>query len=175
MMPNSIHPRKSMRSEFCVLAAVAVALATSSHAQRRAPAQPAGVPIEIHLQMGTAKYDASGTGECRAAERASIYGVAASQFAVTHNAGAQSLNATLWQPKTGGAMLTMTVSNAGKRYEVDTVKAGPKKDTKGSAHATLSKSGSSATLTISAVAVGGEKIGGTIKCGSVSAIQAEGG
>ena len=164
-----------MRSEFFLLAGVAIALSASSYAQRRAPAQPAGVPVEIHLQTGSAKYDASGTGECRAAERASIYEVMASQFAVTHAAGAQSLNVTLWQPKNGDAMLTMSVSNGGKRYDIDTVKAGAKKDTKGSAQATLSRSGGSATLTISAVAAGGEKITGTIKCSSVSAIQAEGG
>ena len=165
-----------MRSQSCLFAAVAVALsATPSHAERRAATQPAGVPVEIHLQTGSAKYDARGTGECRAAERASIYGVVASQFAVTHNAGAQSLNLTLWQPKTGGAMVTMSVSNAGKRYDVDTVKAGPKKETKGSAQATLNRSGSSATITISAVAASGDRISGTIKCGGVSAIQAEGG
>ena len=165
-----------MRSKVYLLAAVVVTLsALPSHAQRRASPQPAGVPVEIHLQTGSAKYDASGTGECRAAERASIYGYAASQFAVTHSGGAQSLNLTLWQPKAGGAMVTMSVSNGGKRYEVDTVKVGLKKDTRGSAQVTLNRSGSSAPLTISAIAASGEKISGTIKCGGVSAIQAEGG
>jgi hypothetical protein len=55
------------------------------------------------------------------------------------------------------------------------VKAGPKKDTKGSAQTSLQKGGSGAALTINAVAGSGEKITGTIKCGGLTPIVAEGG
>ena len=160
-----------------IMAAAALAVCVASlHAQVRHTGQAAaGVPVEIHLQVGAAKYNVSGMGECRVAERGSIYGVAASQFAVAHNAAGQSLSLTRWQPKNGADMVSMIVSSGGKRYEIDTVKAGPKKDTKGSAQTTLQKNGSGATLTITAVAGGGEKIAGTIKCGALTPIQAEGG
>ena len=159
------------------IGAAALAVCVSSlHAQMRHAGQTAtGVPVEIHLQVGAAKYNANGTGECRVAERGSIYGVPASQFTVSHSAAGESLSVTRWQPKNGADMATMVVSTGGKRYEVDTVKASPKKDTKGSAQTTLQRNGSGATLTIAAVAGGGEKMTGMIKCGGVTPIQAEGG
>ena len=166
-------PAKKLTS---IVAAALVACATHLNAQvRHPPSAAAGVPLEIHLQAGAHKYDASATGECRAADQASIYGVAASQFAVSHSAGKDSLNLTLWQPKNAENMVTLTVLIGGKRYEVDTVKAGPKKDTKGSAKTTLQKTGNGATLTIAAVTAGGEKVSGTIKCGALSPARAEGG
>lgn len=166
-----------MHSKTLLMAAALAVFATTLHAQtRRQPGQAAaGVPVEINLQVGTKKYNARGTGECRVAEQGSIYGVPASQFAVSHGAGGEALSLTRWQPKNGADMITLAVSTGGKRYEVDTVKAGPKKDTKGSAQTTLQKNGSGATLTIAAVAGGGEKIAGTIKCGGLTPIQAEGG
>ncbi|MDB5923327.1 MAG: hypothetical protein JWN13_2263 [Betaproteobacteria bacterium] len=163
-------------SVFIAAAALAVCV-TSLHAQmrRQAGQAAAGVPVEVHLQVGASKYNASGTGECRMAERGSIYGVAASQFAVSHSAGAESLSLTLWQPKNGTDMVTLLVASGSKRYEVDTVKGGAKKDAKGSAQATVQRNGSGATITIAAVTAGGEKIAGTIKCGGLTPIQAEGG
>jgi hypothetical protein len=160
-----------------IMAAATLAVGvTSVHAQVRHTGQTAaGVSVEINLQVGAAKYNVSGMGECRVAERGSIYGVAASQFMVSHNAGGQSVSLTRWQPKNGADMVNMVVSTGGKRYEIDTVKAGPKKDTKGSAQTALQRNGSGATLTIAAVAGGGEKIAGTIKCGGLTPIQAEGG
>ena len=158
-----------------ILTALAVG-ATDLHAQARTQlAAAAGVPLEIHLQAGAHKYDANATGECRAADQASIYGLVASQFAVSHNAGKDSLNLTLWQPKNAENMVTLSVLVGGKRFEVDTVKAGPKKDTKGSAKTTLQRTGNGATLTIAAVTAAGEKLSGTIKCGGISPVRAEGG
>jgi len=75
----------------------------------------------------------------------------------------------------GTEMVTMRVLSGGKRYEVDTVKGGAKRDTKGSAQAKVQRSGSGATVTVAAVASSGEKIAGTIKCGGLTPMQAEGG
>jgi len=160
-----------------IAAAALVVCVTSLHAQMRREAgqATAAVPVEIHLQVGSGKYNASGTGECRVAERGSIYDIPASQLAVSHSAGAESLSLTVWQPKNGTEMVTMRVLSGGKRYEVDTVKGGAKRDTKGSAQAKVQRSGSGATVTVAAVASSGEKIAGTIKCGGLTPIQAEGG
>ena len=162
---------------FTLAAAVVVYPSPSDAQTRRAATESAGgVPVEITLQVGSQKYNASGNGECRSAERASIYGVSASQFAVSHTAsGGNSLNLTRWQPTNGADMLTLSVTTGGKRYDVDTVKAGPKKDTKGSAQTTLQRSGNGAVLSINAVAASGEKISGTIKCSALAPVRAEGG
>jgi hypothetical protein len=136
----------------------------------------AAVPVEVTLQAGPGKYTAAGQGECRFSEQGSIYGVQASQYSVSQSAGRQSLQLTLWQPKSGGApMLGLHVSMDGKRYEVDTVKAGSKTQTKGSGQAKVQKGAAGAVFNIDAVTQGGEKITGTIKCGGFSPIQAEGG
>lgn len=160
-----------------VVALLLLAICASAGAQmRRAPGQAeAGVPVEIALQVGANKYAATGQGQCRFSEEGSIYGVQASQFSVSHSAGNQSLRLTLWRPKNGGSeMLALHVSMGGKGYEVDTVK-GTKRDTKGSGQAKMQKSGDGATFTIDAVAQGGAKISGTIKCGGFTPIRAEGG
>lgn len=160
------------------VALLLLAVCAAAGAQmRRAPGQAeAGVPLEIALQVGASQYAASGQGQCRFSEQGSIYGVQAAQFSVSHSAGNQSLQLTLWQPKNGGSdMLALHVSMGGKRYEVDTVKAGAKRDSKGSGQAKMHKSGGGATFTIDAVAQGGGKISGTVKCGGFTPIRAEGG
>jgi hypothetical protein len=151
------------------IAVAMLSLASSSYAA-------AAVPMEVALQAGAAKYSGAGQGECRFSEQGSIYGVQASQYSVSQSAGKQSLQLTLWQPKSGGApMLGLHVSIDGKRYEVDTVKAGSKTQTKGSGQAKVQKGGAGAVFNIDAVTQGGEKITGTIKCAGFSPIQAEGG
>ena len=147
------------------------------HAQvRRQPAQAQTARLEIALQVGAKNYAFSGPGECKSAPQASIYGVSAALYSVSHSERGRSLNLTLWQPKNGSAeMMSLHVSDGSSRYEVDTVKAGAKRDTKGSGKTTLRKSGDGGVFTISATAASGERISGTIRCGSFAGIQAEGG
>ena len=130
----------------------------------------------VSLQIAGKKYQASGQGECKSAPRASIYGVPASLTSVSQRSGGDSLNLSLWQPS-GGAptMMSLHVSSGAKSYVVDTVKAGSKRDTKGSGKATLEKSGAGGTIVIDAVAAGGEKISGRIECPRFGAVHAEGG
>lgn len=122
---------------------------------------------DISLQVGPHKYPASGEAQCKAAPRASIYNIPASLTSVSHRAGKDSLNLSLWQPANGQpAMLTLSVTTGGKTYLVDTVK-----DKKGSGKATREDR----TILIDAVAASGEKITGRIQCRSFGGIQAEGG
>lgn len=131
---------------------------------------------DISLQAGGNKYPASGQGECKAAPQASIYGVQAALYSVMHRAGKQSLNLSLWQPKDGApAMISLHVAMDAKSYVVDTVKAGTKRDTKGSGKASLEKSGSGGVIALDAVTASGEKIVGRIQCRSFAAVHAEGG
>ena len=121
----------------------------------------------ISLQVGSHKYPAGGQAECKSAPRASIYNIPAALTSVSHRAGKDSLNLSLWQPADGKpAMLTLSVTTGGKTYIVDTVK-----DRKGSGKATRDDR----TISIDAVAASGEKITGRIQCRSFGGIQAEGG
>ena len=131
---------------------------------------------DVSLEVGEKKYQASGQGECKAAPRASIYGVPASLTSVSQRSGSGSLNLSLWQPRgEEPAMMSLHLSLGSKSYVVDTVKAGSKRDTRGSGKATLEKSGAGGTIVIDAVAAGGEKIRGRIQCRSFGAVHAEGG
>ena len=137
-------------------------------------AQPAPTPA-IDLQVGSARYQAKGQGQCKSAQ-GGIYGIAATQYNITHRDGSRSLNATLWQPKDGsGDMLQLQVSEGSRRVEVDTVKGGTKQATRGSSKTSLRRTGGGAVLEIDAVAAGGEKITGRIECPGFAAIRAEGG
>ncbi len=142
-----------------------------------AVAAPAALAqVEVSLQLGGTKYQASGQGQCKAAPQASIYGINAALYSVSQRANGQSLNLSLWQPKDGAPnMLSLRVSTGSKQYLVDTVKGGTKRDTKGAGKATVEKSGAGGVIAIDAVAAGGEKITGRIQCRSFGGIQAEGG
>jgi len=132
--------------------------------------------VDASLQVAGRKFQASGPGECKAAPRASIYGVPAALTSVSQRSGRDSLHLTLWQPSSGAAaMMSLSLSLGSKSYVVDTVKAGTKRDTKGSGKATLEKSGAGGTIAIDAIAAGGEKITGTIRCRAFGGIHAEGG
>jgi hypothetical protein len=143
---------------------------------RREAQQPDSATVQIALQVGTKDYRFSGAAECKAAPQASIYGVPAALYSVSQRSGSGSLNLTLWQPKDGAAiMMSLRIAAGGKSYLVDTVKAGPKRDTKGSGRATLQKTGAGGVIAVDAVDASGEKITGKIECNRFGAIRAEGG
>lgn len=131
---------------------------------------------DISLNVGGKKYQANNQGQCKAAPQASIYGVRAALYSVSHSAGGQSLNLSLWQPADGApGMLSLHLSTGSKRYVVDTVQGKTKRDTKGSGKATVEKSGAGGVIALDAVAESGEKITGRIQCKTFGGIQAEGG
>ena len=128
---------------------------------------PAFAQADIALQIGSQKYAASGQGECKSAPRASIYNIPAALYSVSHRAGKDSLNLTLWRPADGKPdMLSLSITSGGKSYLVDTVR-----EKKGSGGARLD----GRTIVVDATAAGGEKISGKIQCRAFGGIQAEGG
>jgi hypothetical protein len=137
------------------------------------PGLAQATPVEVTLQVGSGKYRFSGEGQCKASQQASIYGVNAALYMVSHHSPRQSLNLTVWQPKSGAPnMISLRVYTGARTYDVDTVKGGSKQATKGSGSATVDKSG---VFTLDAVAASGEKITGTVRCAGFGGIQAEGG
>ena len=134
-------------------------------------AAPVLAQADIYLKVGSDTYEAAGQGECKHAARASIHGIPAALTSVSHRAGRQSLNLTLWQPQDGKpAMLSLSLTAGGKTYVVDTVK-----DRKGSGKAALQQSARGGSITLDAVAASGEKIAGKIQCRSLGGVNAEGG
>ena len=128
---------------------------------------PAFAQADITLQIGSQKYAASGQGECKSAPRASIYNIPAALYSVSHRAGKDSLNLTLWRPADGKPdMLSLSITSGGKSYLVDTVR-----EKKGSGGARLD----GRTIVVDATAAGGEKISGKIQCRTFGGVQAEGG
>lgn len=122
---------------------------------------------DIALQIGSQKYAASGQGECKSAPRASIYDIPAALYSVSHRAGKDSLNLTLWRPADGKPdMLSLSITSGGKSYLVDTVR-----EKKGSGGARLD----GRTIVVDATAAGGERISGKIQCRTFGGVQAEGG
>lgn len=126
---------------------------------------------DISLQVGSQKYSASGSGECKHAPRASIYNIPAALYSVSQRGGKDSLSLSVWQPTDGKAnMISLSLAAGGKSYVVDTVK-----DKKGSGKAAVESSGRGGTITLDAVAASGEKITGKIQCRAFGGINAEGG
>ena len=143
---------------------------------RGSPGSALGVPAAIALNVGNETYSFSGDVDCKAAPQASIYGIPAELFSVTHSAGASSVQLSLWRPKREKPdMMSLHVALGNARYVVDTVIAGQKRDTKGSGQTTFQKSGDGGTFTIAAVASNGAQIRGTIKCSRFNRVVPEGG
>ena len=159
------------------LAALVEATSTPPSRSARAPgARDEASTAEIALRAGSKEYRSSGPAECKSAAQASIYGIPAAQYSVSQRSGNESVRMTLWQPKDGSpAMLSLYISSGASRYEVDTVKGGAKRDTKGSGTASLQKSGAGGVFTIEAKTVSGEAVAGKIACSRFGGIQAEGG
>lgn len=140
------------------------------------PAVATAAPVEVDLKVGGRTLVLRGAGECKAAPQASIYGMRAGLTTISQRSGDQSVRLTLWQPADGSpAMFQLDVAQGASRHGVDTVKAGAKKDTRGSGKATLTRSGGGGTVTIDATTAGGERIAGTLRCAAFGGIQAEGG
>lgn len=171
-MPNT---ERTLSLLLAAAALATVAAGAEAQIRRQAPSTPAA-PVQVALQVGAKSYAMSGQGECKTAPKASIYGVAAALYSVSYSSAGQSLNLTLWRPAKGPAdMMSLHLSDGSKRYEVDTVKAGTKRDTKGSGTATFEREGAGGVFKIDAVTASGEKIVGKVHCGGFAGIQAEGG
>lgn len=132
--------------------------------------------VEIDLQVGESRYEARGAGECRFAPKASIYGLPAAMYMVSHRENRRSLSLTLWEPAGGQpAMVNLRIAGGASRDVVDTVVAGTKRDTQGSGTAEVRKAGAGGVFTLDAKTARGKPIRGRIKCGTFSGVQAEGG
>jgi len=153
-------------------------IAAVSAAQRRHV--PTGqddmkVDVSIALQVAAQPYRFDGKAVCQHAATASIYDVVAEMWTVQQSEGQRSITLTVWRPKNSpGNLFSLSVTNGGKSYVVNTVKVGGAGIVQGSGKVTLTTSGAGGTFTVDARA-DGAAITGTIKCSAFTAAIAEAG
>lgn len=144
-----------------------VSLLTPLAAQRRPaePPQDPKVPATINLKVSGAAYTFSGPATCEHLQRGSIYDTPAERWSVQQADGQRSLSLTVWRPLAGGGdMITMSVSDGGKRADVNTVKGRQQTQTTGSGTVKFAPAGKGGTFTIDAKTASGGAITGTITC-----------
>ena len=146
-----------------------VSMLTPLAAQRKPPGQPQDtkVPATINLKVSGAAYTFSGPATCEHLQRGSIYDTPAERWSVQQADGGRSLSLTVWRPVAGGDdMITLSVSDGGKRVDVNTVKGRQQTQTTGSGTVKLTPVGKGGTFTIDAKTTSGGAIAGTITCES---------
>src|SRR5688500_8366395 len=102
-----------------------VSLLSPLAAQRRPAGQPQDIKVSatINLKVSGAAYTFSGPATCEHLQRGSIYDTPAERWSVQQADGERSLSLTVWRPLAGGDdMITLSVSDGGKRVDVNTVK-----------------------------------------------------
>jgi hypothetical protein len=155
-----------------------IAATVAAAAQRRVPQAAVDnktVAVTIALKAGADTYAYSGKASCTHAPVASIYGLRAEQWMVEQSDGPRGAVLTVWHPSSGPDMFSLTLSHAGKRQSVNTVKVGAAGSVEGSGTIALAREETGGTFTINALGATGVKISGTIKCETFTAATAEGG
>jgi hypothetical protein len=154
---------------FAVLCfAAALTIVAPLGAQRRPTGsvpQEAKVGATISLNVAGAPYQFSGPAVCEHLSQGGIYDIPAQRWSVRHSEAARNLSLTVWRPQSGGGdMVTLAVDIAGKRHDVNTVKAPRAPAAVGSATVKFAAEGKGGIFTLNAKSGSGAAVTGTIKC-----------
>ncbi len=133
-----------------------------------APGLDAGdsLPITIAATVDGKRFEASGRGACNHTTGASIYGVPAAQWAYRYSsptAGAEleNLNVTVWEIRSGGVQVSLSLRAGGRNHSISTVRGGTIEG-QGSARAT--PKGKGGTLSVEGTTADGRRITLTAGC-----------
>jgi hypothetical protein len=141
--------------------------------QRRAPAPPSKVPIQVSLKIGGQAYESSTPGTCTHAPVASIYQVVSELWSAQQSEDGRSLSLSFWRPKDGSAdMVSLSITSGRSSHHVSTVRGAP---LAGSGKVMLQPSGKGGVFTVDGKTSEGVAITGTIKCEVFAPHVAEGG
>jgi hypothetical protein len=164
--------------------ATADAAATESSAQRIAAndgsaaggvADAGMVPLSIEATVDGRRYTVEGTGECRHAPDASIYGEPSAMWLVQYSGAGEvrSLSLTVWQPKSGAAdQVSVTLGMDDASPSISTVRGG---EIEGSASAGVEAEGAGARLQVDGRDAAGNALRIEVRCARVGAVEAVGG
>lgn len=169
-----------IRFTLLVSLALLPAEATEAAAQRLTqPASPGASQANLTIagKVGGKKLQASGSGSCRHAPDASIYGVSASLWMVQYGGSAdesvKQLSLTLWRPKDGSPdQLSLSLEGKSGEHRIETSAKG---ESKGEGSVTILPNGPGGRLEISGKDSGGKPIQITIDCPAFGGVEAEGG
>ena len=170
-----------IRATLLVALALLPASATEAAAQRLTkPANPgasAQANLNITGKVGGKSLQASGSGSCRHAPDASIYGVSASlwmvQYGGSGDAQIKQLNLTLWRPKDGSPdQLSLALETKSGEHRIDT---GGKGESKGEGSVTILPNGPGGRLELTGKDEGGKAVQIAIDCPAFAGVEAEGG
>lgn len=155
---------------------------TTASAAPASPAPSARLPLRDPVQLtatadvGSARYQFSGLGECQHTTDASIYDVPASMWSArfTDEAGKFTyLNLTLWQPKAAAAVqVSLGLTVAGKTSEIATVKGS---QIRGSGTGRIEPKGEGGALIVDGKDANGHAVRLTVDCSRFTEPVAEGG
>ena len=157
-------------------AADGAAVPPPSSAPSESPAtDPHATSIELSATVDGEQYSASGTGECKHAPQASIYGVPSAMWLAQYfGQGAVSTVAlTLWRPQSGGDdQLSLSLTTAEGTSRISTVQGG---ELVGSARARLELDGAGGRLRVEGRDAQGTPVTLDLRCSRFTALEAVGG
>jgi hypothetical protein len=172
---------RSLAAGIVVSVSLLAGFSSPAGAQRRNPADQVATTEEANLTVeGTIagqSYKASGSGECKHAPEASIYGVPAAlwmvQYAGPEAAALKQLNLTLWQPKNGAPdQVSLSVETKSGSHRINVGGAGTKT---GKGSVTIQPSGPGGKVEVKGEDGSGKAIKMTIHCPAFAGVEAEGG
>jgi hypothetical protein len=149
------------------------AASLAAQARRIVPSAKPKVPLQVALQVGSARYTSSSPGTCEHTDAASIYNVPSEQWRVEQQDEARSVTLTLWNPKDRSPQMVNFVVSAGSRQEVQTVR-GPQ-PLSGTGKIAVEPAAKGGTFRLDLKTAKGTVITGTITCSAFTQPIAEGG
>ncbi len=142
--------------------------ATPSAPASHAPDMEAGdtLPIAVTATVDGKRFEASGRGACNHTTSASIYQAPAAQWAyrysaATPGAALEHVNATVWEIRSGGVQVSLSLRAGGREHSISNVKGGTLEG-QGSARAT--PRGNGGTLSVEGTTADGRRITLTAVC-----------
>jgi hypothetical protein len=133
------------------------------------------VPLSIEATVDGRRYAAEGTGECRHAPDAYIYGEPSAMWLVQYRGAdeVRSLSLTLWQPKSGAdEQVSVTLGTEHASPSISTVRGG---EMSGTASAGVEMEGAGARLRVDGRDAAGDVLRIEVRCAHVGAVEAVGG
>lgn len=149
-----------------------------------APASPVAEPgaaagdasVTLSITVGGQTHAASGAGECRHADPASIYDMPSSMWTARYRGEGpvERLHLTVWRPKSGEPdQIGLRLRTASGEHEIDTV-AGDG-ETSGSATVTIEPDGEGGRLAVEGRDADGVPIRAVVECARFGGVDAVGG
>lgn len=140
-----------------------------------AAADPHATSIELVATIDGERYSASGSGECKHAPQASIYGVPSAMWLAQYfgQGAVRTVALTLWRPQSGGDdQLSLSLTTTEGTSRISTVQGG---ELVGSARAQLELDGAGGRLRVDGRDADGTPVTLDLHCSRFTALEAVGG